>query len=80
MKALCIVASDNVAINGDVVFCKLQGVYAYSVEGRSNITIMNSYFCIRYTKNLPLKLKLLWFWHMVILRKDAVYLTGVLRK
>ena len=79
MKAVCTIVNDGVVINGDVVFCKLQNVYAWSMDGRSNIKIENSFFCNHYSKKMPIKLKSLWFWHMVLLRKSHVYLTGALK-
>ena len=42
MKSVCIIAGDNVVIDGDVVFCKLQGVYAFVAEDKQNITIKNT--------------------------------------
>lgn len=77
MKAVCIIASDNVVIDGDVIFCKLQGVYLYHVGGVKNVLIKNSLIYSSYYKNMPLKIKALWFWHMVVLKKSHVYLTGV---
>lgn len=81
MKAVCIIASDNVVVDGDVVFNKIDSGfhYSWSANDVKNITIMNTWTTHKYSKNLPFKLKLLWFWHMVILRKSHVYLTGVLR-
>lgn len=81
MKAVCIVASDNVVIDGDVVFNKVDSgfEYGWAVHGVNNTTIMNTWYSEKYSKDFTLKLKLLWFWHMAILRKSHVYLTGVLK-
>ena len=79
MKSGCIIASDNVVIDGDVVFCNLLDVYTFAVEGKQNITIKNTSFYSKYTNRMPLKIKAFWFWHMVVLRKSHVYLTGVFR-
>ena len=79
MKAVCIISSDGVVIDGDVVFCKLQNVYSFLIEDKRSITIKNTSFYNKYVKKMPLKIKALWFWHMVVLRKSHVYLTGVMR-
>lgn len=83
MKAVCIIASDNVVIDGDVVFNKPDEsgtIFAYYVDRTvNNLTIENSCFAVRWSKHLGFKLSILWFWHMVILRKSHVYLTGVLK-
>ena len=83
VKFVCIIASDNVVINGDVIFNKphKSGMkWVWRATGVQNITIMNTYNIEKYTTRIGLKLSLLWFWHMVVLRKTHVYLTGVLRK
>lgn len=86
-KSICIIASDNVVIDGDVIFVdqykfgsetlvKLPvGIKNFRVGG-SGLRIYSGGCC----PNDSLKLGLLWFWHMFILRKSHVYLTGVLRK
>ncbi len=86
MKAVCIIASDNVVIDGDVVF-----VDQYKFESEIVVYLPHSIKNFQLTKRglkifaygLPpkkgIKLKLLWFWHMVVLRKSHVYLTGVLK-
>lgn len=81
MKAICIIASDNVVIDGDVVFNKrgeTEFESAFQVlPGLKNITIMNSWVVENYHRKIGFKLSALWFWHMVILRKSHVYLVGV---
>lgn len=83
MKAVCIIASDNVVIDGDVVFNKpeISGTqFAYSVGNPiKNLTIQNSIFATKWHKSFGIKLSILWFWHIVVLRKSHVYLTGILR-
>lgn len=86
MKSVCIIASDNVVIDGDVVFIDQEKfgsetvIYLpHSIEN-FKVTQRGLHVC---AYGLPpkkgLKLKLLWFWHMVVLRKSHVYLTGVFR-
>ena len=85
MRAVCIIASDNVVIDGDVVFtnkskssmdCAIFCDSTYnSVRFTENATICASAFSL----SLPPKLMLLWLWHMVVLRKSHVYLTGANR-
>jgi len=88
MKAVCIIASDNVVVNGDVVFNiqKKSGLdYSYKIHDVNNIFIINTVTTNRIPWIKAIKpstriyLCSLWFWHMVILRKSHVYLTGVLK-
>lgn len=85
MKAVCIIASDNVVIDGDVVFINQEKfgseTVVYLPHSIKNFQVTPKGLEI-YAYGLPpkkggLKLKLLWFWHMVILRKTHIYLTGV---
>ena len=82
IKAVCIIASDNVVIDGDVVFNKshLSGLnYSWQAPvGIKNLTIKNTWTVDSWSRRIGFKLSLLWFWHMVILRKSHVYLTGVI--
>lgn len=86
MKAVCIIASDNVVIDGDVVFVDQEKfgseIVVYLPPNIKHFQITPRGLCI-YAYGLPpkkgLKLKLLWFWHMVILRKSHVYFTGILK-
>lgn len=85
MKAVCIIASDNVVIDGDVVF-----IDQYKFGSETVIYLPHSVENFKITQKglqihaygLPpkkgIKLKLLWLWHMVFLRKSHVYLTNVL--
>ena len=82
VKPICHLGN-NVVIDGDVIFTRDPvGMYigdfthVYKVNGM-NVTIMNTIQGCRVSNFKPLKLKILWFWHMVILRKSHVYLTGV---
>lgn len=85
MKAVCIISSKNVVIDGDVVFhirdkSKLEaGIFIDFAK--NNLTFKgNGFLYIQsYHWKMGFKLSLLWFWHMVLLRKSHVYLTGVLR-
>lgn len=82
IKAVCIIASDNVVIDGDVVFNKsyLSGLNCswQAPVGIKNLTIKNTWTVDSWSGRIGFKLSLLWFWHMVILRKSHVYLTGVI--
>lgn len=83
MKAICIIAGDNVLIDGDVIFNKPEksrAVFTYYVNHPvNNLTIKNTWCTDRWNKHLGFKLSVLWFWHMVVLRKSHVYFTGVLK-
>jgi hypothetical protein len=86
MRSVCFIASDNVVIDGDVVFID-QDKFGSDIC----VYIPTEIKLFRCTKNglhiFPygkcpqgnLKLKALWFWHMVILRKSHVYLTGIMK-
>ncbi len=86
-KSMCIISSDNVLINGDVAFTKYKMndprnnftkvFYGRNVE---NIVTENTFYSCIMPSIKNFKLWVLWVWHMKILKKDAVYLTGVLRK
>lgn len=84
MKAVCIIASENVVIDGDVVFIDQDkfgsDIVVYLPNSIKNFQITPRGLNI-YAYGLPpkkgFKIKLLWFWHMVILRKSHVYLVGV---
>lgn len=85
VKPICLIASDNVLIDGDVVFHKgdfdhFIGDFTHAIgaENKSNITIKNCFVATQFPKKSPLKIKMLWLWYMVILNKSHVYLTGVL--
>ena len=82
VKPICH-AGNNVVIDGDVIFTRHPvGLYVgdfthiYKVNGM-NITIMNTIQGCKLSHFKPLRIKMLWIWHMVILRKSHVYLTGV---
>ena len=83
MKALCVVASKQVVIDGDVVFSS--GLTGHDYDAmiycpNGNIPeFINSGFTYYSCRPNGFKLNALWFWHMIVLRKKAVYLTGVLK-
>ena len=79
MKAVCIIASPNVVIDGDVIFFRLNS-FDYAIKSKFPIkfTKKTSWFACGFTKDMPLKIKFLWLWHMVLLRKSHVYLTNVM--
>ena len=77
------VASKNAIADGDVIFLnknKLQGFHNVLYVPNGNVlhcTGNGLLISHKPNKEFSLKLLLLWFWHMVILRKSHVYLTGV---
>ncbi len=90
MKAVCIIASPGAKIDGDVVFLDVDkfGSYTAIYMNQPNYADCSKnglqIYCrhIGYGWNLKganLKIKALWFWHMILLRKSHVYLTGVLK-
>lgn len=81
MKAVCVIASEGAVIDGDVVFYK-SDIFDCAVKSNFGVkfTENKSWFAVEFTKCMPIKVKILWFWHMIVLRKSHVYLTGVLRK
>lgn len=83
MKAICIISSDNVVIDGDVIFNKPNksgAKFGWMVDqGVCNLTIKNSWNVEVYSRRLGFRLSVLWFWHMMVLQKSHVYLTGASR-
>lgn len=82
MKAICIIASDKVVIDGDVIFNKpnKSGTkFGWIAQEVCNLTIKNSWYVEVYSRRLGFRLSVLWFWYMVVLQKSHVYLTGALR-
>lgn len=93
-KPLCIIAGKNIVINGDVAFTrrdfgarKGDFTHWYYCSKAENIIINNSHHWAIRPKFKHFKSYRLWFkvwcfgfWRMTLLRKDAVYLTGVLKK
>lgn len=82
MKAICVIAGDNVVVDGDVIFNipKRSGTeYSYYAHGINKLSITNTLTIHKWCRSLGFKLAILWFWHMVILRKSHVYFTGVLK-
>ena len=85
MKALCVVASKNVVINGDVCFInykKSPMKYALLCDGENGaLTFAGKGLFVgcELNRHMPIKVMALWIWHMIVLRKKDVYLTGVLK-
>ena len=86
VKPMCLVSSNNVVINGDVAFHRGESgefvgdfTHSISIGGNTNIKIQNCLIATKFPQKTKFKIKALWFWHMVILRKPYVYLTGVCR-
>lgn len=85
-KSMCIVVGDNVTFDGDVSFSRKNNpFFEYMVFIPP--TSCNTLFTTRGLLHVAsprmkdgAKILALWFWHMVVLRKSHVYLTGVLRK
>lgn len=90
MKAVCIIASEGAVIDGDVVFMDTKkfgsdiAVYCeapnrgYVTKAGLQIYVNDGSRSLR-PKGAKPKIIAIWFWHMVVLRKSHVYLTGVLR-
>ena len=83
MKALCIIASKKIVIDGDVAFSNGVTGHGYNaiIYGPNGNTTEFTDAGFTYYSCRPngFKLNFLWFWHMIVLRKKAVYLTGVLK-
>lgn len=82
MEAVCIIASDNIMIDGDVIFNipnKSGAKFGWMAQEGCNLTIKNSWNVEVYSRRLGFRLSVLWFWHMMVLQKSHVYLTGALR-
>lgn len=85
MKAVCIIASENVVIDGDVIFInhkKSNMEYAMFCDfAKNNVRFIGkgALYCNTFGHHLGFKLGLLWLWHMVILRKSHVYLVGAIK-
>lgn len=82
-KPICFVC-DGSTVRDDLVLSRDQvGLYigdpthVYQCGGvKIGITIENCLYAYRYGDLNRFKHKLLWLWHIKILRKDYVYLTG----
>ena len=85
-NSMCIVVGDNVTFDGDVSFSRKNNPFFKRVVFIPP-TSRNIVFTTRGLLYVTAprikdgaKILALWFWHMVVLRKSHVYLTGVLRK
>lgn len=82
MKSICTIASKDATADGDVIFYNKDKISSFD-----NFVCMPNGNVLHCTekgliisgdaKNLSIKLMVFWFWHMKILRKPYVYLTGV---
>lgn len=83
MKAVCIIASSNVVVDGDVIFINREkssmecAIYCDWTNNNVMFTEKGLFFANTFSSKLKPKLMILWFWHMVILRKTHVHLVGV---
>lgn len=83
MKAVCIIASSNVVIDGDVIFINREKssmecpIYCDWTHNNVRFTGKGLFFANTFSSELKPKLMILWFWHLVVLRKSHVYLVGV---
>lgn len=85
-KSMCIVVGDNVTFDGDVSFSRKNNHFferVVFIPHTSRNIVFNTRGLLYVTAPRikdGAKILALWFWHMVVLRKSHVYLTGVLRK
>ena len=83
MRNIAMVASKEVTADGDVIFLNKKKVQIFDnvvyIPNGNILHCTQNGLLIVYKPNrkLSLKLLLLWFWHMVVLGKSHVYLTGV---
>lgn len=86
IKSMCIVVGDNVVFDGDVSFSRQNNPlfeYVVFIPNASLNIVFTSQGLFHVTRPMlkdGVKILALWFWHMTILRKSHVYLTGVRRK
>ena len=84
MKPVCIVVG-NVVIDGDVCLIDKYrsdmdvAIFIDWDRNSANFIGKGMFFCNQFNLNMPIKIMLLWIWHITILRKTHVYLTGVLK-
>lgn len=82
IKPMCVLSS-NTKTNGDVLFMTNKAPFThffYIDDNFKNVTIINTFCINKLEKESPFFIKVLWFIHIVILRKSNVHLVGVLRK
>lgn len=90
MKAVCIIASPGAVFDGDVIFMDTKkfgsniAIYCMAPNSghctKAGLQIyVNNGSGSSWPKRAKPKIIALWFWHMVILRKSHVYLTGALK-
>lgn len=86
ISSVCVVASDNVVFDGDLVLinphaCSLEfGIHIPFDKRNVIFTEKGARLVLRPNLKMGFKVGVLWLWHMVVLRKSHVYLTGALRK
>lgn len=82
INPMCVVSS-NSKTNGDVLIMTRKSPFTHFIyinERAENITIENTFFVSKLHKELPFRIKFLWFFHIVVLRKTHVCLVWVFRK
>lgn len=83
-KPICIICS-GATVKDDLIFSKKQlgsevgyftHIFSFGTSSVHDVRIENTQYVTspKHLKNI--KQKLLWMWHITILRKDYVYLTG----
>lgn len=81
VKPMCIVC-DGATVDGDVAFSKYSlggyvGDFTHFWKFGNHGTLKNTYSAIERPPIKHFKIFMLWVWHMDILKKEHVYLTGV---
>ena len=83
-KPICIICS-GATVKDDLIFSKIQlgsevgyftHIFSFGTSGAYNVSIENTQYFESPKHLRRIKHKLLWLWHITILRKDYVYLTG----
>lgn len=85
MKSIAIVASRDAVADGDVLFLNKKKIYSFDdilyVPNGNRLHCTKNGLLISFVVDhkFTLKLLFLWFWHIIVLKKSHVYLTGVNR-
>ncbi|QNW94347.1 hypothetical protein IC800_15610 [Acinetobacter seifertii] len=85
MKAVAVICSPECIVDGDLIFIdvkKFRSSTAVLIESPNSMVCTKRGLQIHAKfnhKEMNIKVMLLWFWHMVILRKSHVYLTKALK-
>ena len=87
VKPICIVC-DGATVKDDLIFSKEQlghhigyftHIFSLGTYGVRDVRIENTQYVTSPKHLRKIKHKLLWLWHITILRKDYVYLAGAMK-